>query len=117
MEGLASTWPACANFFFTWLPNMASSCVLALHIANSCSTWRITPHMESDCQESAVAKALCICQEKRNVSEYGASSRCLQNLPPEGEIQATTTAFEKVNCGGQPLFLQLNLVISFMVLL
>ncbi|CAL5421907.1 unnamed protein product [Camellia sinensis] len=30
MERLASTWPACANFFFTWLPNMASSCELAL---------------------------------------------------------------------------------------
>ncbi|CAL5398064.1 unnamed protein product [Camellia sinensis] len=72
---------------------------------------------ESDCRESAVAKALCICQEKRNVSEYGASSRCLQNLPPEGEIQRLNNVHKKVNCGGQPLFLQLNLVISFMVLL
>ncbi|GFY81164.1 RGPR-like protein [Actinidia rufa] len=79
---------------------------------------------ESDCPEPAVAKLFS--STKRNVSVYGDSSCCFQNLPSAGDIQATALEIQKllisgrkeeaftlcqkmVNCGGQPLFLQLNL--------
>ncbi|KAL7238568.1 hypothetical protein ACSBR2_004624 [Camellia fascicularis] len=54
---------------------------------------------ESDCPESSVAKLFA--SAKRNVSEYGAFSRCLQNLPSEGEIQATAFEVQKLLVSGR----------------
>ncbi|CAL5381423.1 unnamed protein product [Camellia sinensis] len=53
---------------------------------------------ESDCPESAVAKLFA--SAKRNVGEYGAFRDCLQNLPSEGEIQATAFEVQKLLVSG-----------------
>uniref|UniRef100_A0A5B7BHJ8 Protein transport protein sec16 n=1 Tax=Davidia involucrata TaxID=16924 RepID=A0A5B7BHJ8_DAVIN len=54
---------------------------------------------ESDCPESAVAKLFA--SAKRNVSDYGALSRRLQNFPSEGQIQATALEVQKFLVSGR----------------
>ncbi|KAG5538647.1 hypothetical protein RHGRI_019268 [Rhododendron griersonianum] len=54
---------------------------------------------ESDCPELAVAQLFA--SAKRNVGPYGTFSRCLQNFPSEGEIQATAFEVQKLLISGR----------------
>lgn len=54
--------------------------------------------MESDCPESAVAKLFASAKTK---SEYGALACCLQNLPSEGQLQATALEVQSLLVSGR----------------
>ncbi|KAJ0048791.1 hypothetical protein Pint_15865 [Pistacia integerrima] len=54
---------------------------------------------ESDSPESAVAKLFA--SAKRNDTQFGALSQCVQNLPPEGQIRATASEVQNLLVSGR----------------
>ncbi|KAK9273755.1 hypothetical protein L1049_018565 [Liquidambar formosana] len=57
---------------------------------------------ESDCPESAIAKLFASTKiNGAQSSEYGALTRCLQNFPSEGQIQATAVEVQKLLVSGR----------------
>ncbi|XP_057979749.1 protein transport protein SEC16B homolog isoform X2 [Malania oleifera] len=56
---------------------------------------------ESNCPESALAKLFASAKRNVQLGEYGTITRCLRNLPSEGQIQATALEVQKFLVSGK----------------